>query len=193
MNQGQTGAIFYTSKYGSTARYAEWISEATGLPTFDVKATHVDPSAYDFVVVGSPIIYFKLWLHKWAKRNQRALQSRPCVLFSVSGAGPGLKLDSWIANCLPQDLVNHVEHVALRGRQDPRVLSRFDRMMLIIGSLMNRDPQARKQERRGFDFVNKSSIAPIVTKIRELQRGSMGSAIGAPRAQRQKAVLNPFP
>lgn len=30
------GAIFFASKYGSTAQYAEWIAEATDLPMFDV-------------------------------------------------------------------------------------------------------------------------------------------------------------
>jgi len=28
------GAIFYSTKYGSTAQYAQWISEATGPPAF---------------------------------------------------------------------------------------------------------------------------------------------------------------
>ena len=30
------GAIFFASKYGSTAQYSNWLAEATGLPVFDV-------------------------------------------------------------------------------------------------------------------------------------------------------------
>jgi hypothetical protein len=38
------GAIFFSSKYGSTAQYANWIGEATGLPVFDVKDAKADAS-----------------------------------------------------------------------------------------------------------------------------------------------------
>ena len=51
------GAIFFATKYGSTAQYAEWISAATGLPAFDVKTSKVDPLGYDFLVLGSAVIY----------------------------------------------------------------------------------------------------------------------------------------
>ena len=49
------GAIFYTTRYGSTAQYAKWISEATGLPAFDVNGPRSNPSEYDFLILGSPI------------------------------------------------------------------------------------------------------------------------------------------
>jgi len=38
------GAIFFSTKYGSTAQYAKWIGEATGLPVFNIKVTNADPS-----------------------------------------------------------------------------------------------------------------------------------------------------
>lgn len=39
---------FYSSKYGSTAQYANWIGDATGLLVFNVKDAKVDLSKYDF-------------------------------------------------------------------------------------------------------------------------------------------------
>ena len=163
------GAIFFASKYGSTAQYAQWIAEATGLSAFDLNSSNADPSDFDFLVIGSPIIYYKLWFHKWAGRHLSTLQGRPTVLFSVSGAGAGAKLDGWIADSLPPELISHVEHVALRGRQKPDELTLFDRAMLIIGGLKNPDPVAGKEELQGFDFMDRSSIAPIVELVRRLQ------------------------
>ena len=49
------GAIFFSSKYGGTAQYANWISERTGLPVFDTKDANADPVQYDFLVLSSPI------------------------------------------------------------------------------------------------------------------------------------------
>jgi hypothetical protein len=100
--------------------------------------------------------------HKWAARHQSVLCSKPLLLFSVSGAGAGEKLDNWIRGCLPQELIAHADHVALRGRQNPKELSWYDRMMLIIGGLKNSDRVAAREEMEGFDYMDKSGIAPIV-------------------------------
>ncbi|MCP4383400.1 MAG: hypothetical protein GY798_18600 [Hyphomicrobiales bacterium] len=164
------GAIFYSSRYGSTAQYAQWIGEATDLAAFDVNAGSANLSEYDFLVLGSPIIYHKLMFHKWVKRNLAGILSSPAILFSVSGAGAGPKLDAWIDESLPAELIAHVEHVALRGRQNPRDLSWYDRIMLIIGGLKNPDPVASREELKGFDFMDQSSIKPIVEMVGQLQR-----------------------
>ncbi|MCP4318923.1 MAG: hypothetical protein GY789_23745 [Hyphomicrobiales bacterium] len=163
------GAIFFSSRYGSTAQYAQWIGEATDLPAFDVDEARTDPSGYDFLVLGSPVIYHKLMFHKWAKKNFASISSKPTILFSVSGAGAGPKLDDWIAGCLPAELISHMEHFALRGRQNPADLGWYDRVMLIIGGLKNPDPVASREELKGFDYMDKSSIKPIVEMIAQLQ------------------------
>lgn len=180
------GAIFFSSKYGSTAQYAEWIREATDLPAFDVDKANADPSQYDFLVLGSPVLYHKLMFHKWVKRNLAGIMARPTILFSVSGAGVGAKLDAWLAGHLPAELFSHVQHIALRGRQDPKDLSWLDRLMLIIGGLTNDDPVASKEELKGFDFMDKSSIEPIVEKVMQLQ----GKALPGQKGTQPAANVN---
>ena len=165
------GAIFYASKYGSTADYARWIGEATGLPVFDLTRDPAQPSDYEFVVLAAPVIYHKLLGRRWVRRHSASLLRRPVLLVSVSGAGAGTKLDGWIAASFAAEFVAHAEHFALRGRQNPRELNLYDRVMLQIGGLMNRDPQARRDEMKGFDYMDKSSIAPVVDRIRALQAG----------------------
>lgn len=163
------GAVFYSSRYGSTAQYAQWIAEAASLRAYDLEETDASLAEFDFLVLGSPVVYFKPMFHRWVRRNLDDILGRPSVFFSVSGAGAGPKLDRWLANSLPAPFMSHVTHVALRGRQNPRELNRYDRMMLIIGGLFNPDRKAAKQEMQGFDNMDKASIGPIVEKIRELQ------------------------
>lgn len=62
-----------------------------------------------------------------------------------------------------------MKHVALLGRQKPAELTWFDRMMLIIAAMKNKDPQARKEELHGFDYMDKSSIEPIVKMVKQFQ------------------------
>jgi menaquinone-dependent protoporphyrinogen IX oxidase len=163
------GAIFFSGKYGSTEQYANWIGEATGLPVFDIKDTHADPSEYDFLVLGSSIVYFKLTIRKWAKANLPKLKGRSIILFSVSGAGPSDKLERWVAASFPHELLTKMEHVALGGRLDHTKVSCLIRLSLYIGSLINPNPAASKEERYGFDHVDKASIQPIVQMIQRYQ------------------------
>jgi menaquinone-dependent protoporphyrinogen IX oxidase len=163
------GAIFFASKYGSTAEYAGWISVATGLPVFDARDANVDPTRYDFLVLGSPVYYYKPVIRKWLRRNLARLKDKPIIMFTVSGAPAGQKLDGWLSASLPSDFVSRMHHVALRGRQNPKDLNWFDRIMLTIGGLMNRDPVARREELKGFDFMDRTSIEPVVTLVRQFQ------------------------
>ena len=68
------GAIFFSGKYGSTEQYSKWISEGTGLPVFDIKDARADPSKYDFLILGSSILYFRLTIRKWVKENLTTLK-----------------------------------------------------------------------------------------------------------------------
>ncbi|WP_323789594.1 flavodoxin domain-containing protein [Psychroserpens sp.] len=163
------GAIFFSSKYGSTGEYANWIGEATGLPVFNVKDKQGKPSDYDFLVLGSPIIYYKIYNYKWFVKNMSNFNNKPILFFTVSGAAAGPKLDKWFAKSLPESLISQTKHYALRGRQIPKELRWYDRLMLIIGGLKNPDPIARKEELKGFDYMDKSSIEPIVKMVQQIK------------------------
>jgi len=164
------GAIFFSGKYGSTEQYANWISEATGFPVFDIKDPHANPSKYDYLILGSSILYFRLSIRKWVSANLTRLEGRSKILFSVSGAGPSAKLNRWVAKSIPSRLASQMEHVALRGRLDHTKVSWWVRQMLWIGSLFNPDSEARKDERQGFDYVDKESIGPILKLVEQYKQ-----------------------
>ncbi len=168
------GAIFYSSKYGSTQTYSRWIGDATGLPTFSIEEHSAQPTDYDFLVLASPIIYFRLSIRRWVKRHAWSVVDRPTLLVTVSGSPPGPKLNRWIARSLPSEVRKRVDHFALQGRQRPSDLTLFDRLMLKIGAMFNRDPRARREELQGFDYMDRSTIAPIVDRIRMLQSETTG-------------------
>ena len=163
------GAIFFSGQHGSTAQYAEWIGEATGLPVFNVNDTDVDPSKYDFLVLGSSVIVYKLTIRKWVHSKLAGIKGKPIILFTVSGARAGSKLDAWIADSLPGSLVATIKHVALGGRMNPKDLSWWLRMVLRIGAWRNKNPEDKKQELEGFDFMDKTGIEPILKLVRQRQ------------------------
>lgn len=165
------GAIFYSSKYGTTAQYASWIGEATGLPIFNIKNPNADPSQYDYLVLGSSVMFYKLTIRKWVKAKYSKIKGKPIFLFSVSGSGEGTKLNRWVANSLPKDFASKVKHFALLGRMNPKELGWGMRIVMRMGALLNPDPEASKEEREGFDYVDKNSIDPLVKSVLQFQSG----------------------
>jgi len=165
------GAIIYSGRYGSTAQYSRWIREDTGLPVFHIDDPGADPSSYDFLALGSSVVFYRATIRKWVKKNWPALEGRPLILFTVSGAPPGPKVDRWIANSFPEEVVARMEHIALRGRLRHKDVSLWLRLLLRIGALMNRDPEASQEEWHGFDYVDRSTIDPIVALIHQYQAG----------------------
>ena len=163
------GAIFFASKYGSTAKYAGWIADATNLPTFYADGWITSSGALDFLVLISPIYYYKPLMLDWIKRNSATIERKPIVFVTVSGASPGAKLDRWLRDCLPPEFLARMQHVALRGRQDPSDLGWVHWIMLKIAALFNPDREAAREEALGFDYVNQESIAPAVALIEELK------------------------
>ncbi len=169
------GAIFFSGRYGSTAQYAAWISEATGLRAFDVNDAGADPSKYDFLVLGSSVIIYKLTIRKWVKANWGGIDNKPVILFTVSGAPAGPKLDGWIADSLPERLISRMEHVALRGRMDPEKFGWWVRLLLRVGAWMSEEDQTKREELEGFDYMDKFAIEPIKQLVQRFQSGEAAS------------------
>ncbi|MFL0356058.1 flavodoxin domain-containing protein [Erythrobacter sp. GH1-10] len=163
------GAIFYLTRYGSTAEYAGWIAEDSGLPAFDLDESPPPLSGYDFIVLVTPIYYYKPLILPWLAVHLAEMRDKPVVFVTVSGAPAGEKLDGWLRKYLPPEFHARMHHVALRGRQDPRDLGWFPRLMLQIAAFFNPDKQAAKEEAEGFDFVDRTSIAPALALIEDLK------------------------
>lgn len=164
-----TGAIIYDSKYGVTEQYARWIGAATGLPVHSVADPEAMPERFDFVVLGSPVIYYKVIIGPWVRGHLDALLERPVIFFTVSGRPPGAMLDRWISDSLPRAFTDHMRYSYLRGRLDVQQVSWLDRIILTISGLLEKDRVTGYRKIHGFDFVDKASIAPIVAAVRGLQ------------------------
>ncbi len=162
-------AIVFTGTYGSTAQYAEWIAEKTGLPVFDVRSADINLADYDSLLIGTPIYYYKPVIGPWIERNLSNLLQKKLILFTVSGAPAGPTLDEWISKSLPAEFTTRMQHFALRGRMDLKRLSFFHRMMLKIGSLLDSKSDSSVEEWEGFDHMDKGSIAPIIEAVHALQ------------------------
>ena len=162
-------AICYYSYYGSTKQYAEWIAQATNLPLVDIKRDKIDFDAFDVLIIGSPIYYYKLAAEEWLERHEERLQDKTIIIFSVAVAPEGEKPEEWTEERLPEIFKSEVELFYLRGKQVPKDMSIKHRLAIITAEMLNMDAEARKDEMKGLSYMDKKTIKPIVEHIKELE------------------------
>lgn len=82
------GIILYKSKYGSTKKYAYWLSEATGFPARDIKKTDIqEVEQYDVIIYGGGIYASGIAGIKFLKKHMNRLQGKKIIVF-CDGASP---------------------------------------------------------------------------------------------------------
>ena len=82
------GIILYTSKYGSTKRYADWLAEETGFDCAEIKTVNAESlQAYDLIVFGGGIYASAIAGLSVLKKLIGKLQDKKILIFCV-GAAP---------------------------------------------------------------------------------------------------------
>jgi len=162
------GAILFTGKFGSTQQYAQWISEHTSFPVFNLNKENPDPTDYDLLVLGSSIMLMKPTIKKWLTTFWPMIKDKQIVLFTVSGTKPGHPdLQKWINNSFSKEILMHINYIPLRGRLNLNELPWFTRFLLKLGAILEKDPETKQRMTEGFDYMVKSNISQILKWVSE--------------------------
>lgn len=173
--------VVYTSKYGSTKQYAEWIASvfsAALRPAHEIRDGDID--AFDVIVCGCYLHIGKMIGADFLTKHWGVLKSKRVVLFSVAGAPANVpERVQWFEANVPEEIRTHVHHFPLRGRAmnldlKDRFLLSFPRMMMHLKYWKTHDPKdkAAIEAFKPFDGVDKDSIEPLVSHIRQLVASS---------------------
>ncbi|MBS1527326.1 MAG: flavodoxin domain-containing protein [Bacteroidetes bacterium] len=161
------GIVIYKGKYGATAQYAEWIAEALYLPLYDLDKQFIDQlETRDTIIIGSPVYVGKLLVKNWLFKNARLLKNKKILLFIVCGAaGDKIKQEQVIKQNLPGWLAKSGEIYFLPGKVDMKKLSWWDRFLIRMAAMMQKDPTKRQAMRRGYDAVKREHINDLIKNV----------------------------
>ena len=82
------GIILYTSKYGATKRYADWLAAESGFDCIETKSAKIeDVIQYDAIILGGGIYASGISGLSFLKKNIEKLQGRKIIIF-CDGASP---------------------------------------------------------------------------------------------------------
>lgn len=175
------GIILYTSKYGATKRYADWLAEETGFDCVETgKAKIEDVKQYDVVILGGGIYAHGIAGLPFLKKHISQLQGKKVIVF-CDGASPYEEkaFQQIIAFNLKGPLAG-LPCFYCRGAWD------FDSMSFMhknLCKMLQKSVTKKKPEDRevwenalmeaGFekhDWTDKSSLAPVLEEIRAMRK-----------------------
>jgi menaquinone-dependent protoporphyrinogen IX oxidase len=166
--------VIYTSKYGSTKKYAEWIAAELSADLRSRSEVKMDDlNDYGTIIYGGSLHAVGISGLKLIKQNLGSLQNKKVIVFSV-GAAP-IKEENVKAvieaNFVPEERAK-IKFFAMRGAFNYGKLNLVDKtlMFLLKLKLRSKKPEDLDADSRGLlesyekpaDFTDKASIMPLV-------------------------------
>lgn len=175
--------IIYHSVYGSTKKYAEWLSEVIESDVYDLDSFIPEMlNDYHTIILGGGLYAGKIKGLNFLKQIQRELRDQKIIIFTCGLADFKMKdnrdaVTKRVKRSLPKELFNRSKIFFLRGSIDYNQLSLIHRfMMWVMKSMLTRKGYDKLSGDdklfvdiygKSISFVDKESISDIVKECRE--------------------------
>jgi menaquinone-dependent protoporphyrinogen IX oxidase len=169
--------VIYKSKYGSTKKYAVWISEELNADLIERSKVKVDDLLkYETIIYGGSLHAVGIKGFDIIKNNITELKDKNIILFSV-GAAPIRQdtIDAVRKGNINDDNLKDVNLFCFRGAFNFQQLDFVDRnLMRLLKLKIERNPTKTENEiqllaayETPVDFTAKDAIAPLIQYSRE--------------------------
>ena len=171
------GIILYTSKYGATKRYAEWLAEETGFDCVETgKAKIEEVKRYDTILLGGGIYASGINGLSFLRKNIAQLRGKKVIVF-CDGASPyeETAFQQIVAHNLKDSLAG-LPCFYCRGGWDPGAMSFVDRNLckMLRKAVAKKKPEDREIWEKALmeagdnkcDWTDRSFLAPILDAIK---------------------------
>lgn len=173
--------VIYESIYGSTEKYAKWISEELKCDLFSSKDITIDKlKDYDTIIYGGGLYAGSISGIKLITKNYKTIKDKKIVIFTVGLADPtnpanSLNLNRTIDSSFTEEMKNNISIFHLRGGVDYSKLSMAHKLMMgmLKRMLMKKNESNISAEDKEFlntygkntDYTDKATIKPIIDML----------------------------
>lgn len=165
--------VLYTSQYGHTQQYAQWIADALQCPLENIeKGNFPALNGYDPIIFGSPVYIGKIKGLTHLTKHADMLSGKRILLFT-SAATPVEDAEGYremLATQYPAALMAHTQAFHLPGGIDPARLRLPHRLILRMVRSMVSSRKAPEDMRfplgdsnGGFNLVQRDAIQPLLS------------------------------
>ena len=171
------GIILYSSKYGATKRYANWLAEETGFDCIQTnKAKVEDVRKYDTILLGGGIYASAIAGLTFLKKHISQLQGKKIIVF-CDGASPyEEKAFRQVVSHNMKDSLAGLPCFYCRGVVDLGSMTFVDRCLcrMLQKAIAKKNPEDYEALEKALmeagtqrcDWTDKAYIAPILEAIR---------------------------
>ena len=171
------GIILYTSKYGATKRYAEWIATETGYDCIETKKAKIDEvKQYDTIILGGGIYASGIAGLSFLKKNIGRLKGKKIIVFCC-GASPYEKsaFDAVVQHNFKGEL-SGIPCFYCRGAFDLSEMTFRDRMLckMLRKAISRKNPDEYETWEKALmsvgdnekgNWIDKAYIEPVIMAI----------------------------
>ena len=171
------GIVLYSSKYGATKRYAEWLAEETGFDCVETKKARIeDVKQYETIILGGGVYASGIAGLSFLKKNMSQLQSKKVIIF-CDGASPydEKAFQQIVAHNLKDSLFG-LPCFYCRGAWDMEAMNLVDRNLckMLQKAVAKKKPEDCEVWEKALmeagdqkhDWTDKSYLAPILEAVR---------------------------
>ena len=176
--------VIFTSKYGATKRYAQWIAQALSCPLLEAKnCSKTELAKYDTIIYGGGLYAGGVNGIKLLPQNWQLISNKHVILFTCGIANPAdtentLQIRQSLAKTLPAEMMEKLHIFHFRGAIDYAKLGLVHRAMMAMlrKMLLKKDENTLREEDKQLvqsyggraDFTDPASIKPLVAFVRTL-------------------------
>lgn len=163
------GAVLYSSKYGATKQYALWLADDLKIPCLDIsRLPDQSLDDYDYIILGSSVYYGKLLVRPFLTKHSALLKLKKLFIFIVCATPDTAEREQKkiLKDNIPETLLREDNTFFLPGRLALGTLNLFERIMLRLVALFEKDPERKKVMTRGVDAVSKDNLIDLDIVVR---------------------------
>lgn len=172
--------VVYKSRYGSTKKYAQWISEEIKADLFDKSKIDISKlKEYDTIIYGGGLYASGISGVSIIINNYEKLKDKRLVVFTV-GLGSTDREEVFIPiieKNFSKEMLEKIKFFHLRGGIDYKKLGLVHRSMMAMLKLVicRKDPNELSDEDKEFldtygrqvDFADKKTIVPLLLFLKD--------------------------
>lgn len=178
------GIIIYKSKYGSTEKYAKWLSEITSFECIDVKAAKkVTIDDYGVIILAGAIYASGIAGLSFIKSNISRIDKSKVAAFCVGASPYDEKAYNEIYAHNFKDNLNGIDCFYGRGAWDEDAMTFKDRTLcrLLQKAVAKQDPETYEPWQKALmcavgqkcDWTDKEYLAPLIEWINKNRKDSI--------------------
>lgn len=175
--------VVYSSKYGSTKQYAEWIAQELCCDLFDKKEiSEKELEAYEIIIYGGGLYAGGLNGISIITKAYDRIKEKKIVVFTCGLADPEDQsniqgIQDGLRKCFTAEMQNKIQIYHLRGAMDYNKLSTGHKIMMGMlhkavskkdkNSLTNENKEFLETYGKSVDFKDKNKISSLISYVRE--------------------------